>query len=66
LDASASLFIEVLRASDEDFAGRFKIQNDSGADLVREGLFHDYSERGVWELSEKGKSLVREMERSTD
>jgi hypothetical protein len=36
------------------------------ADLVREGLFRDYSERGVWELSEKGKSLVRDMERSTD
>jgi Mrr N-terminal domain len=34
------------------------------ADLVREGLFRDYSKRGVWELSEKGKSLVRE--RSTD
>jgi hypothetical protein len=29
------------------------------ADLVREGLFVDYSERGVWELSEKGKSLVQ-------
>lgn len=29
------------------------------ADLVREGLFLDYSERGVWELSEKGKSLVQ-------
>jgi len=29
------------------------------ADLVREGLFLDNSERGVWELSEKGKSLVK-------
>jgi Mrr N-terminal domain len=29
------------------------------ADLVREGLFEEYSERGVWRLSEKGKSLVR-------
>jgi Mrr restriction endonuclease-like protein len=34
------------------------------ADLVREGLFLDHSERGVWELSEKGKSLVHK--RSTD
>jgi hypothetical protein len=36
------------------------------ADLVREGLFLDYSERGVWELSEKGKSLARDTEGSTD
>jgi hypothetical protein len=28
------------------------------ADLVREGLFADDSERGVWELSEKGKKLA--------
>jgi hypothetical protein len=36
------------------------------ADLVREGLFLDHSERGVWELSEKGKFLARDPERSTD
>jgi len=29
------------------------------ADLVREGLFLDNSQRGVWELSEKGKSLAQ-------
>jgi hypothetical protein len=28
------------------------------ADLVREGLFLDHSQRGVWELSQKGKSLA--------
>jgi hypothetical protein len=28
------------------------------ADLVREGLFADYSPRGVWELTDKGKAVV--------
>jgi len=28
------------------------------ADLVREGLFLEYSPRGVWELSESGKALA--------
>jgi Mrr N-terminal domain len=29
------------------------------ANLVREGLFADYSPRGVWELTDKGKAAVR-------
>jgi hypothetical protein len=29
------------------------------ADLVREGLFAEDSERGVWELTEEGKAIVR-------